>query len=544
MSAKRKSIEEDKSLKRPKNVITVDDIKRWHKEISTSPKYYNNIVRLLDGFTKEIEKLDTHSKKDDDDDVIKTFIVALTQIFQSLLTADQLRISRHDNEQQVKVSKWLRTKYQNYLESIYQIWALEGVSDGVVELQIDGLSSLMTLLQVESDTMAPSKEQPYFATGSYKSILKALLLTGNQTQIREQGYTIDNPLILEFYDQYFSNYWDIKYFFFDALSDIVKELESKEMLFFANVITLVKLAPMYPEKDIEKYISERFVANPPSKVESIFKFRSNFEKSWTQMMTSLSLSPAEYKSILLIIHKRIIPFFEDPSRLMDFLTDAYDLGFEEKDISLSILALNGLWELMKNYNLEYPDFYTKLYGILTPELLHLNYRNRFFRLLDLFMSSTHLSAAIVASFIKQLSRLSLTAPATAIVAVIPFVYNLLKRHPTCMLLIHNTSDVGKDFVDPFKEEETDPSNTDALESSLWELQTMMNHYHPQVASLAKILSQPFNKYNYNMEDFLDWSYQRLFDSEMTKRFKGELGVEFEQWDTMFGDDGFMKGYTF
>lgn len=38
---------------------------------------------------------------------------------------------------------------------------------------------------------------------------------------------------------------------------------------------------------------------------------------------------------------------------------------------------------------EYPNFYTRLYSLLTPALLHTKYRARFFRLLTI--SSPHLS---------------------------------------------------------------------------------------------------------------------------------------------------------
>jgi U3 small nucleolar RNA-associated protein 19 len=48
----------------------------------------------------------------------------------------------------------------------------------------------------------------------------------------------------------------------------------------------------------------------------------------------------------------------------------------------------------------------------------------------------HLPAALLASFVKKLSRLSLAAPPAAIVTVVPFVYNILKRHPALMVMIH------------------------------------------------------------------------------------------------------------
>lgn len=56
--------------------------------------------------------------------------------------------------------------------------------------------------------------------------------------------------------------------------------------------------------------------------------------------------------------------------------------------AVSLLALHGVFILMQNHNLEYPEFYTKLYSLLEPDVLFVKYRARFFFLLDLFMTST------------------------------------------------------------------------------------------------------------------------------------------------------------
>lgn len=100
--------------------------------------------------------------------------------------------------------------------------------------------------------------------------------------------------------------------------------------------------------------------------------------------------------------------------------------------------------------------------MLDRSVLHSKYRARFFRLTETFLSSTFVSSlsspfsslldlnrlgmlyewnrllpsSLIASFIKRLARLALTAPPAAVVIVIPFVYNLLKMHPGCMPLIH------------------------------------------------------------------------------------------------------------
>jgi hypothetical protein len=65
--------------------------------------------------------------------------------------------------------------------------------------------------------------------------------------------------------------------------------------------------------------------------------------------------------------------------------------------------------------------------------------------------SRHLPAALLASFVKRLARLSLTAPPAAIIMIIPFIYNVLKRHPALMVMIHRIDDeaeLGRHLVAP------------------------------------------------------------------------------------------------
>ena len=213
---------------------------------------------------------------------------------------------------------------------------------------------------------------------------------------------------------------------------------------------------------------------------------------------------------------------------MDFLTDSYNMGG-----SISLLALSGLFQLINSKNLDYPSFYPKLYSLLDADLLHSKHRSRFLRLLNTFLSSTHLPASLIASFIKRLSRLALFAPPAAIVAIVPYVYNLLKEHPTCTFMIHrrpfppdtlSTENLGND---PFDMSEPNPELTHAIHSSLWELESLQSHYHPNVASLTRIISEPFTKQQYNLEDFLDHGYASMVDSELGKEAKKAPVVEWK-----------------
>lgn len=241
---------------------------------------------------------------------------------------------------------------------------------------------------------------------------------------------------------------------------------------------------------------------------SVTQHKKRGRAAWLELM-GLIRTKDERKRLLNITSTIIAPWFTKPELLADFLTSSYDTGG-----SMSLLALSGVYYLIKERNLDYPSFYPKLYSLLDRDILHSKHRSRFFRLLDTFLASTHLPAVLVASFVKRLARLALHAPPGAIVFVVPWIYNLFKRHPTCTFMLHRVvrepelqqqiKDNG--FFDPFLADETDPMATRAIESCLWEIVHLQSHYHPNVATIAKIISEQFTKQSYNMEDFLDHSY--------------------------------------
>ncbi|GAV29125.1 hypothetical protein PMKS-002605 [Pichia membranifaciens] len=537
-------------------ICNLEEIEKIRKSIEESPKNYNKLVRLLKNLHTLISLLNDANLGEVDSDfmsIARSLIYSLYRIFSHLISKRLLKVFKGISEQEETVRKWLISKYESFQKELFDLWSIQFFTASIATLKIDVLENLMKLVQDEGKYLGPSVDEAYFPTLRYRKILQNLLVSGDEKSINEEdGYT-DDYLLLEFKETYFEKYWDLKFYFFSELPHIEEELRESgkgHRMVFSKLVALTKSAPVYDLKNKEE-ITEMpvWVENAPQNtMYSVNTFRNNFERTWIGALNLQNLSKKEYSSALAILHKRIIPFFGDAQKLMDFLTASYTLGVNTKDGLLAILALNGLWELMKSYNLEYPNFYTNLYAILTPELLHLKEKSRFFRLLDLFMSSTHLPASIVASFIKRLARLCLTAPPSSIICVIPFIYNLIRKHghSTCMLLIHSTTTTEEDaeYEDPFDENETDPSKTEALGSSIWELETMINHYHPNVSALVKIFTQHFTKYSYNMEDFLDWSYAKLIDAEMKKRFKGDLGVEFEKWNGMFGDEGYMSDYLY
>ncbi|SGY16295.1 BQ5605_C012g06834 [Microbotryum silenes-dioicae] len=427
--------------------------------------------------------------------------------------------------------------------------------------QISALNALMSLLRTESTflTSLHHSRQAQFPSSTLVHILRAILLPQD-----DEGLIV--PEIKDEWQKWWNVCDDIRYHFLKGSATLLSSYASSNQdvptHLVSNMITLFESLTSMPT--VPKELNEWWCSTPTAlkskgdksnkkrKTETgkskddgstgIFDSSSSSEsdenapkmsardskkllppllslsahrrvfQDCVLALLSLPLDEAQSKRVLSILHRQVLPHMTDPKRLMDWLVDCTTQGG-----TIAILALNGLFTLMQKHNLEYPNFYSTLYSLLTRSLLHTRYRPRFFRLLIIFLSSTHISASLVASFIKRLSRLALSAPPSAIVTIVPLVYNLLKLHPGCMTLIHNPSPTDETIhTDPFDPEEKDPNLTRALESSLWEIQSLMQHYLASVAGLAKVFKEVMNKERYGMEDFLDHSFATMFETEATR----------------------------
>uniref|UniRef100_A0AAR2LQG9 CCAAT-binding factor domain-containing protein n=1 Tax=Pygocentrus nattereri TaxID=42514 RepID=A0AAR2LQG9_PYGNA len=214
---------------------------------------------------------------------------------------------------------------------------------------------------------------------------------------------------------------------------------------------------------------------------NIFQKRA-FEQTWLTFL-KYKLPGNMYKKVLVILHDSILPHMNDPTLMIDFLSAAYSVGG-----AVSLLALNGLFVLIHQHNLDYPDFYKKLYNLLDPSVFHVKYRARFFHLANIFLSSSHLPVYLVAAFVKRLSRLALTAPPTGLLIVLPFICNLIRRHPSCRVLIHR------------------PSAADGM--------TLQSHYHPDVAKAAKAVNQPLPGLEDDLSKLLELTTFELMERDL------------------------------
>ncbi|ORX98239.1 CBF-domain-containing protein [Basidiobolus meristosporus CBS 931.73] len=490
-------------------------IRSLEKEVQESKKNLNDIVKIVAFCENE------HPE------VIYAAINSLQRIFVDFLKKGQLQKVKEnpnaDGAEKAKfvVSTWLRDHYIQYYNHLLKL-----LSHKEPTLQVTALNLLLDFTAKETTVTG------VFPNFLYYKIVETLANNEN----------FNGGLQSSLMEKYLNYYDDLRYYFLKDLAkvfstELTRSTDKSKLV--ANGFAILEQLRTMPtdESEIDEFwtdepkVDESDAEKKPLLLQ-LQAHRKVFSDCWIAFLR-LPLTTDIYKKVLVMMHKKIIVHLPQPTLLMDFLTDSYNAGG-----AISLLALNGLFTLIHEHNLDYPDFYKKLYALLDRNVLHVKYRSRFFRLLDLFLSSTHLSSSLVAAFVKRLARLSLSAPPAGIIIIIPIIYNLLKRHPSTMVLIHRGPDdqVETAEADPYCFSEADPLESNAMQSSLWEIETLKDHYFPNVSSLAKIFSEKFNKPSYNLEDFLDHTYTTLISAELGRKVKKTPALAIEGSQQLFNED--------
>ncbi|CAE6480274.1 unnamed protein product [Rhizoctonia solani] len=510
----------------------------------------------------------------------------------SIAASPKINLSKCQTEESKVVRTWLLERIGEFTDLLCGL-----MTDEEKALRTAALQILMSMLKHLSTAFSTASNMPQIHSIHFRKIVGALLLCPSSSRDgpieSEDHHKVQPDLRDTFIDTWLSSYDDVRWFFFrdaTALLRSYKDTNSVPPQVVENLLSFLERLKTMPTEAAElnaywiielgtKPPKTPHGPNPPGDepeeptpadqddwrtffddapsaksatpksnqarvhtlsthqcLHSLSSHRAQFSACWMTLLPHIASSPSLAARALAVLHRGVMPHMDKPVRLMDWVGGCVDFGG-----SIGLLALNALFTLIKDYNLDFPDFYTRLYAFLTRDVMHLKYRARFFRLTDIFLSSTHLPAAILASFIKRLARLSLTAPPAAIIMIIPFVYNVLKRHPALMVMIHRVDDEAE--LDPFDEKETSPLRTNALESSLWELVSHRDHYLSSVSTLAKIFSEAFTKPSYALEDFLDHTYATLFETEAKRKLKKDPAVALEAAANLFPASALGEGQT-
>lgn len=163
--------------------------------------------------------------------------------------------------------------------------------------------------------------------------------------------------------------------------------------------------------------------------------------------------------------------------------------------------------MLKFYPIRDPDnektIFDEVYSELNEDLLLKKYRFRFLYFLNTLLSSSKVPGYVIATYMKRLSRLSLSAKPKMLAAILKLVGNLLLRHPTLLILRDRVDELARRMEssspectlrmwlneDPFKvDPDISTKDTRAMESSLWELMPLRYHENPKIIQLASYLN--------------------------------------------------------
>ncbi|XP_008965603.3 nucleolar complex protein 4 homolog [Pan paniscus] len=466
----------------------------------------------------------------EDQEEFQEAVRTCSRLFGALLERGELFVGQLPSEEMVmtgsqgatrKYKVWMRHRYHSCCNRLGEL--LGHPSFQVKEL---ALSALMKFVQLEG--AHPLEKSKWEGNYLFPRELFKLVVGGLLSPEEDQS------LLLSQFRKYL-DYDDTRYHTMQAAVDAVARVTGQHPevppTFWNNAFTLLSAVSLpRREPTVSSFYVKRAELWDTWKVAHLKEHRRVFQAMWLSFLKH-KLPLSLYKKVLLIVHDAILPQLAQPTLMIDFLTRACDLGG-----ALSLLALNGLFILIHKHNLEYPDFYRKLYGLLDPSVFHVKYRARFFHLADLFLSSSHLPAYLVAAFAKRLARLALTAPPEALLMVLPFICNLLRRHPACRVLVHRPHGPELD-ADPYDPGEEDPAQSRALESSLWELQALQRHYHPEVSKAASVINQALSMPEVSIAPLLELTAYEIFERDLKKKGPEPVPLEFIPAQGLLGRPG-------
>ncbi|GIY61255.1 nucleolar complex protein 4 homolog B [Caerostris darwini] len=417
------------------------------------------------------------------------------ELLNELHNRNMIQITPGLDENEVKYRRWLADRKNDFVNNL--LVYLNHTNEQIQETSIDVLMALIKLEGVGREVWNFPKEL-------FGKIIHELLSAEVDQQaniLRFQKYASHDDIIM----------YTLKTV--KAILDIFDKTEEVTNIFLANLFYLLNVIK-YPKKfqtDEPNTLLPQNNLKEPFFLKKKF-FCKLFSDTWLKFL-KLQLPFSVLKKVLLILHKRVVPYLQNPCLLLDFLTDSYDRGG-----ILSLLSLSSLFFLIDKYNVEYPDFFQKFYSLTNAEIINGKYSARYFYLCDLFLSSTHVPAYLIAAFAKKLSRIALKSKTDNILRIIVLVINFIIRHKSLTIMIHQEipTDISED---PFKFEELDPARSCAMDSSLWEIKTLQSHIIPEIARKAKMINHSLPSIELEFHTTLDVSMDSLYKKERKRKFE-------------------------
>nr|XP_043634332.1 protein NUCLEOLAR COMPLEX ASSOCIATED 4 [Erigeron canadensis] len=566
-SKKRKSKGLGENNKRKKKHQDLSDVRVLGQQLLSSRAHINNIPLLLNF----LDPTSSHPPE-----IILESLLSLQSFFTPLLPRLPSSSAKPTEDPESIYQTWVRSKFDEFAQILIQLSLSSTLPEEA--LRQVAMDALMECVKVGNAGK--------FHTSIYHKLIKSVV------------YSIEADTLLSLLVSKYFNFIDIRYFTYISLDKIIRTLDVKKdsdvrsesadsekqsppkasgELLIRNVHRLISKIPcleqagetsefemwnasgVFTKKgkaESKKLIEDKHGKvkkssnDAPSSATISKKMKRKFSKAWMSFLT-LALPIDVYKEVLVTLHQVVIPYLSEPKLLCDFLTKSYDIGGV-----ISVMALSSLFILMTEHGIEYPKLYEKLYALLEPSIFIAKHRAKFFQLLDSCLKSPLLPAYLAASFAKKLSRLALTVPPSGSLVIIALIHNLLRRHPSINCLVHqdDNAESAKDEaniklgIDQFNNEETDLLKTNAIRSSLWEIDTLRHHYCPPVSRFVLSLENDLTVRSKTMEvavkDFSSGSYATIFREEIRRRVKQVPLAFYKAVPTSLFSDGDFGGWSF
>ncbi|CAH8438945.1 unnamed protein product [Schistosoma rodhaini] len=345
-----------------------------------------------------------------------------------------------------------------------------------------------------------------------------------------------------------SAYLDCTYFILRVINTELLQIKQSNKMksdnFYRNILSILDLL-LIPEKKPSGFLGE--LPKPKSDLFRHSKYshlRHYFTQVWISYLNNELSDDVRIESIrylgnegmnrlaeIRLLADHIIPIFDpDPENKLS------QTELAKFPTSWSRAVCHAVLCLIQKGDFNYPRLYIRLYRLLDETLFECPDVKPFLMDLDIYLSSIHLATSVVASFIKRLSQLSLFSPISLIPAILLIIFNGLKNHPHCRVLINckqkksqKLNNIQSDDAlhaqsigDPYNWEADTFDLSRALESSLWEVYALIGHYSPDISSLAyKICNpDPTDTFNSSVADILD--KQKKSIKEATRSVKEAL----------------------
>ncbi|KAG8745367.1 hypothetical protein FRC10_008226 [Ceratobasidium sp. 414] len=548
-------------------------------------------------------------------------LYALYRSVVSIAASPKLDLSKCRTEESKLVRTWLLDRVGEYTDLLCGLMA-----DKERALRSAALQVLMSTLKHLSGAFSKASETPQIYSVQFRKIVRALLVCPPSSRVGGgggggsaahggggEGRKVEVDVRDTFVETWLGSYDDVRWFFFRDATVLVRSGGDLDSAIAENLLAFLERLKTMPTEaaELNAFWITELGARPPKptrgaqledepesipadeddwrtffedgdaasksstsksgprvhtlsthqSLHSLASHRAQFSACWMALLPHIAGSGPLATRALSVLHRGVMPHMDKPVRLMDWVGGCVDFGG-----SIGLLALNALFTLIKDYNLQVPHYehpgLDLMPSISATTLISTRDFTHFSRATSCTSStvhasfvggthaddshwSRHLPVALLASFVKRLARLSLSAPPAAIVMIIPFVYNILKRHPALMVMIHRPEEeLGGTELDPFDDTELSPLRTNAIDSSLWELVSHRDHYLSSVSTLAKIFSEAFTKPAYALEDFLDHTYTTLLETEVKRKLKKDPAMALEAPINLFPtsvSDGVQTG---